>query len=157
MSDDVRLSIEDPRTDDVVSMLREADAWYAFVYPPEQNHLPDVETLRGPEIRFFTARDEGGLLGRGALGIDAGDRGEIKRMYVRPEARGRGAARRLLERLEREAVALGVSILRLETGIRQPAAISPCERAGWRRRGAFGGYPDVPMSVFLEKAVSSEA
>jgi len=154
--DDIRLAIEDPRAVDVVSMLEEADAWYASIYPPEQNHLLDVETLRRPEIRFFTARDGGRLLGCGALRIDAEGWGEIKRMYVRSEARGLGIARRLLQRLEREAVEAGVSILRLETGIRQPEAVRLYECAGWRRRGVFGDYPDVPTSVFFEKVVSRD-
>ena len=46
---------------------------------------------------------------------------------------------------------IGLPALRLETGVRQPAALRLYERAGYARRGPFGGYPDDPLSVFMEK------
>ena len=44
-----------------------------------------------------------------------------------------------------------VTTLRLETGIKQDAAIRLYESAGFRRRGPFGSYRDDPLSVFMEK------
>ncbi|MDI3386593.1 GNAT family N-acetyltransferase [Streptomyces sp. B-S-A8] len=49
---------------------------------------------------------------------------EIKRMYVIPEARGRGLARRILARLEGDARAAGRTRMVLETGIEQPEALA---------------------------------
>lgn len=64
--------------------------------------------------------------------------GEIKRLYVRPEHRGRGHGRRILTALEDHARAVGATCLLLETGVRNEAAIS-----------LFGsvGYTPVPRYV----------
>jgi GNAT superfamily N-acetyltransferase len=62
----------------------------------------------------------------------AGEACEIKRMYVAPEVRGRGASRDLLVALEDRARELGYSIARLDTGDRQPAAKRLYEHAGYR-------------------------
>lgn len=48
-------------------------------------------------------------MGCGALRLIDTHTGELKRMYVAPEARGRGLGRRLVEALEQEARALGSS------------------------------------------------
>ncbi len=58
---------------------------------------------------------------------------EIKRMFVAPEARGRGAARILLEALEDRARELGYVTARLDTGPRQPHARALYESAGYER------------------------
>jgi putative acetyltransferase len=84
------------------------------------------------------------------------DFAEVKRMYTREAVRGRGIGKTLLARLEAEARRAGKGILRLETGIRQTAAIGLYERSGFRERGPFGHYSDLPAdaidtSVFYEK------
>jgi ribosomal protein S18 acetylase RimI-like enzyme len=77
--------------------------------------------------------------------------GEVKRMYVAPAFRGRGIARALLRALEAAAGRLGVAVLRLETGTRQPEAIGLYEAAGYARIPAFGEYVGDPLSVCFEK------
>jgi putative acetyltransferase len=72
-------------------------------------------------------------------------------MYVRPQARGQGLARRLIDTLEQKAMELGCRIFMLETGPTQPEALSLYERLGYQYRGPFGGYPDDPLSVFMQK------
>ena len=63
---------------------------------------------------FLVARDgRGQPVGCGAL-RDLGGGVEIKRMYVRPAARGSGLAQRLLESLEAESRARGFTVCRLE-------------------------------------------
>jgi hypothetical protein len=42
----------------------------------------------------------------------------------------------------------------LETGAVQTAAVRPYGRCGYRRRIAFGGYPDNGLSLFLEKRLA---
>ena len=71
-------------------------------------------------------------------------------MFVVPEARGRGIGRAILATIE-AALPAHAAALRLETGIRQEAAIRLYEAAGFRRRGPFGSYRDDPLSVFMEK------
>jgi putative acetyltransferase len=42
----------------------------------------------------------------------------------------------------------------LETGISQPEALAFYARAGYVNRGPFGGYPDDPFSMFMEKELA---
>ena len=67
-----------------------------------------------------------------------GDYAEVKRMYTRPAARGRGVAKALLRRIEDESRRAGKLVLRLETGTYQQEAIGLYERMGFRPRGPFG-------------------
>jgi len=67
--------------------------------------------------------------------------GEIKRMYVVPEARGRGLGRRLLVALEDAARARGHRIVRLDTGPGQPGARALYESAGYRAVPDYNGNP----------------
>lgn len=57
--------------------------------------------------------------------------GEVRRLWVDPEQRGQGIARRLMEGLEEAAGELGLIHLRLVTGDRQPEAIALYESSGW--------------------------
>jgi putative acetyltransferase len=81
--------------------------------------------------------------------------GEIKRMFVRPAARGRGIARLLLARLEVEARARGFRLLRLETGSLQPDARGLYERAGYRPIPCFGPYAGAPHSRCYERRIEA--
>lgn len=75
--------------------------------------------------------------------------GEIKRMYVVPDERGRGHARRVLTGLEELARELGHSAVRLDTGNRQPHALALYDSAGYRR---IPDYNDnVYASYWFEK------
>ena len=78
--------------------------------------------------------------------------GEVKRMYVVPDARGRGVGRAILEALGAEARALGLTRLVLETGVRQREAIALYERAGFSHIPPFGEYVASPTtSVCMAK------
>ena len=66
---------------------------------------------------------------------------EIKRMYVAPEARGRGHARALLAALERAARDLGHRVVRLDTGPSQPHAEALYRSAGYREIADYNGNP----------------
>ena len=80
--------------------------------------------------------------------------GEIKRMYVDPNARGRGVGRTLIEALESSLLVNGIDVARLETGVRQPEALALYERCGYVRIPPFGEYREDPLSVFLEKRLA---
>ena len=127
-------------------------------YPPEQQHGLPLDAIFQPHIRFFLARLNGTAIGCGGVALFA-DFAEVKRMYVREVARGRGAAQALLRRLEAEARGAGLLLLRLETGDQQKAAIRLYERAGFIRCAAFGAYAAMPpeavaTSIFFEKRVA---
>lgn len=82
-----------------------------------------------------------------ARGPDA----ELKRMYVVPEARGRGFAKLILAELERTARAAGRRRVILETGDRQPEAIALYRASGYTTVERFGIYADTAEGVYLGK------
>lgn len=147
----ITLEIESPRQADVERLLEALDAYQSALYPAESNHFLDLEALAAPDVRFFVARRSGVALGCAALRIDAAGYGELKRMFVRPEARGLKLGRRLLDRIEEEARRARLGCLRLETGIHQPEALGLYRTAGYAERDAFGEYEPDPLSVFMEK------
>ncbi|WP_329384485.1 GNAT family N-acetyltransferase [Streptomyces sp. NBC_01351] len=72
-------------------------------------------------------------------GYSDGD-AELKRMYVVPEARGLGLARRILATLEDDARAAGRTRMVLETGDQQPEAIALYLSSGYTMSPKFGFY-----------------
>lgn len=82
--------------------------------------------------------------------LRAGD-AELKRMYVTPEARGRGLARQLLAELEHTAALAGCKRAVLETGIRQPEAIALYRSSGYHEIPKFGVYGEEPDSCCYAK------
>lgn len=78
---------------------------------------------------------------------------EVRRMFVTPSARGTGAAKAMLQALERHAARLGYTHLRLETGYRQTPAMRLYESSGFLRIPPFGVYLNDPTSVCYEKAI----
>lgn len=144
-------------TDDARALIAELDAELSGPYAPDQRHGLSLARVFQPGIAFFVARLDGGPVGCGGVAV-AGGSAEVKRMYVRPRARGRGVAAALLARLEDEARGRGATRLALETGDAQLAAIRFYERAGFTRCAAFGEYATMPpraveRSVFFEKAI----
>ena len=128
----------------------------ASLYPSESNYMLDVAALQRPEVTFVVARDADEVLGCGALVLSNEGWAELKRMYVAPRARGRKLGRRLLEQLEAIALTQGATAIRLETGVKQPAAIALYRSSGFGEIGRFGDYPPDPMSVFMEKVLAGK-
>jgi putative acetyltransferase len=94
----------------------------------ENPDLPEIRALRAP-----------------------GNWAELKRMFVSPAARGQKLGRQLLQQLETLARAGGASLLRLETGIKQPEALALYRTAGFVEIEPFGSYLPDPLSLFMEK------
>ena len=83
--------------------------------------------------------------------------GELKRMYVRPEHRGRGYSRLILRRLEWIAGGNGLRRLILETGTRQLEAIGLYRSEGYRRTACYGPYDERSLSVCYAKWLVPDA
>ena len=146
-------------TNDVRALIGELDRILSAEYTPEQRHGLALDAIFTPDIRFFLARLNGVAVGCGGVAFFA-DLAEVKRMYVRDVARGRGVAQALLARTEGEARDTGFVLLKLETGVRQIAALRFYKRAGFRPCAAFGAYATmapqaVATSVFLEKRLGA--
>lgn len=148
------IALESPDQPDVIALIAELDAYQDTLYPPEARYALDLASLCQPDVLFAVARDaEGAAQGCAAIVLGPAY-GEVKRLYVRPSARGQGLAAQILDSLEAAAQARGCPALMLETGPMQPEAIAFYERQGFSRRGPFGDYPDHPLSVFMAKPLA---
>ncbi len=138
----IEITEEDP-TSDAATALIEALSWdlakrYDSDDPERAGFDPAAQS--GPGRAFLVARLDGVPVGCAALVPVRPTVGELKRMYVVPDARGRGVARALLTAVEEAARRYGHHELWLETGLRQPEAIALYESAGYRRIPDFGHY-----------------
>lgn len=77
--------------------------------------------------------------------------GELKKVWVDDRARGAGAARALLTAIEDDARAAGLTSVVLQTGIRQPEAVTLYLSAGYRPIAPFGPYRDDFLSLLFGK------
>ncbi|USX51449.1 GNAT family N-acetyltransferase [Lentzea sp. HUAS12] len=78
---------------------------------------------------------------------------EIKRMYVVDSARGKGLSRLVLAHLEVTAREAGLERMVLETGLKQPEAISLYTSSGYAPIANFGVYRDHPDSRCFGKSL----
>jgi GNAT superfamily N-acetyltransferase len=99
------------------------------------------------------AYQDGTPAGCGAFKEYSDDSVEIKRMYVKPEYRGRGIANFILDELEKWAGELNYKNCVLETGMKQPEAIRLYERCGYKRIPNYGQYENVENSVCMKKPI----
>src|SRR3981189_120970 len=107
MSITIDRAVESSR--EVCDLIGELNDVLGAAYESHQRNGLSIVQLFEPNVRFFLAR-------LGGLPAACGDYAEVKRMYTRRAARGRGVAKALLRRIEDEARRAGKSLLRLETG-----------------------------------------
>jgi GNAT superfamily N-acetyltransferase len=128
--------------------------------PESKGETDDLrnEELLPPSGRFVIVYDdEGEPIACGAIRRHDEEAAEIKRMYVRPDARGRGLSRLVLRELEATAIRMGYGALVLETGLRQPEAIALYESDGYAVIPNFGFYKESPLSVCYRKELARVA
>jgi putative acetyltransferase len=141
--------------DDVRNLLAQHFAEMRAGSPPEACHVLPIDGLKHPAIRFFTLREDGALLGCGALKqLDPGH-GEIKSMRTSGNALGRGVGQAMLDHLLETAKGDGFARISLETGSTEQfaAANRLYEKNGFRRTGPFAGYADTPWTRFFTKEI----
>ena len=121
--------------------------------PPEACHVLPIEGLRDPTVSFWSLREDGQLLGVGALKQLSISHGEVKSMRTAPEALGRGVGSAVLDHLVAEARRRGYTRLSLETGSTEPfaAALRLYQREGFVPCGPFRGYKDTPFTHFYTR------
>jgi putative acetyltransferase len=147
------VTMERPDSADAAALITELDAVLTPLYPTESRHGLSVERLIAEAVAFYVLRSDGTPAACGGIKLFGTDYGEVKRMYVRPQFRGSGFAKLVLNHLANHARAHGVSLLRLETGIHQKEAIGLYERLGFRRIPPFGPYKPDPVSLCYEKRI----
>jgi putative acetyltransferase len=144
-------------TPELTDLIAELDQTLGANYEPHQRHGISLAQIFEPHVRFFVARLDGVAMSCGGVAL-FDDYAEVKRMYTRPAARGRGLARAILAQIDTEALASGKVVLRLETGPHQHEAIGLYKSIGFKSSTAFGPYADMPahhieMSLFFEKTL----
>ena len=147
----VRIGEETLLQEDVAEMIEALDSYLGSLYPSHSNYLLSLDSLMGESVKVLVARVDGAAAGCGALVLNDPDYAEVKRMFVRPEARRLGVGAAILRELESLARQEKRTWIRLETGVYQPEALALYRRAGYVDRGPFGDYPSDPLSVFMEK------
>ena len=152
----VVVTLERPDRPDAIALIEELSAELEPLYPSESRHGYSVEKLIAQGVAFFVLRTDGVPAACGGVQVYGPEYAELKRMYVRPKFRGTGFATMVLDRLTEHARSRGVSLLRLETGIHQRAAIRFYERAGFTPIGPFGAYRDDPNSRFYERRIDRD-
>jgi putative acetyltransferase len=147
------ITLERPDTNDASKLIAELEAQLAPHYPNESRHGLNIEQLLAQGVAFFVLRSDGIPAACGGIKLFGTEYGELKRMYVRPQFRGRGFAKLMLNHLTDYARTQGVALLRLETGIHQHEAIGLYELTGFQRIPPFGDYREDPLSLFFERRV----
>lgn len=147
-----KIAVESPLQDDVRVLVQALNEFTFTLTPKNYCHHMTVEQMAQPDTTLFVARDErGAALGMGALRRHANGVGEVKRMFVKPEARGRRIGEAILAHIEALARAEGFTRLVLETGSNFDAALRVYERAGFKRSDQVLDYPSSPWTAFYEK------
>lgn len=149
----MRIRREHPQQPEIVCLIELLDAYQKPLYPPESHHGIDFDALAASNVVFAVARTEKGRAVACGAVVLGPQYGELKRMFVLPEARGQGVGRAVLAFLEAEAAAQGCRLFALETGISQPEALALYAGAGYVRGDPFGDYAPDPFSVLMTKRV----
>jgi GNAT superfamily N-acetyltransferase len=157
MTDGVDIRPSDPFGPEAVYLVGRLSAELASMYPEDDDagagdfHPDDAA---GPGRAFLVAWLESRPVGCAAMRPMEPGVAEFKRLYVEPDARGRGIAHRLLAGLEVFARDLGYTAVRVETGIRQIASWHVILSAGFEPIPKYGIYVGNPLSLCFEKRLT---
>ncbi|GAA3543502.1 GNAT family N-acetyltransferase [Nocardioides daeguensis] len=147
----MQIATDDPRRPDVLGLLEEHLADMYATSPAESVHALDPDALAAPSVTFWTAREDGVLLGCVALKRLSDEHVELKSMRTATAARRRGVAGLLLDHVLTQARDGGHTRISLETGTEDYFAPARAlyRTRGFRECGPFEGYTLDPNSVFL--------
>ena len=152
------IKIDNLSSQEIAGLLQEHLDDMHLHSPPESVHALDLESLRKPEITFWSIWSEDGrLVGCGALKQLDEKHGEIKSMRTKEGFRGRGAGRAMLCHIIEEAHARRYTRLSLETGSMK--AFEPARRLysshGFIVCGPFADYELDDNSTFMTLELSN--
>jgi putative acetyltransferase len=121
--------------------------------PIESVHTLPLDSLRKPEVTFWSAWHQGELSGCGALMELDVTHGEIKSMRTKVKFLRMGVGQAILNRIISEASKRGYTRLSLETGSAEAfkPAVNLYEQNGFEVCDPFGDYKHDPHSVFMTK------
>jgi putative acetyltransferase len=153
----MEISVDDLTGPEIGAFLTEHIEDMRSVSPPESKHALDLDSLRAPDITFWSVTDAGMIVGCGALKRLDGTHAELKSMRTASAAKRRGIASMLLGHIISEATSMGFARLLLETG--SAPFFEPARKLyikfGFQYCAPFSHYIHDPNSVFMEKALTS--
>jgi putative acetyltransferase len=146
-----RISVDDPRAEDVRRLLESHLAFANSYSPPEDVHALGVEGLLDPDVTFFGFRLHGELLGVGALKKIDDSHAELKSMHTAEKARRHGIGKAMVDHLVGVARARGFHRVSIETG--SMAAFAPARQLYLSKDflpcDPFGDYRPSGNSTFM--------
>lgn len=149
------IATETPLSDDVRALVKQLNEFTFELTPAEYRHHMTVEQMAQADTTLFVARDaSGATLGMGALRRHGNGVGEVKRMFVKPEARGLGVGGAILVRIEDLARQEGCTRVVLETGSNFDAAKRVYERGGFEPSEPVLDYTPSAWTAFYAKSLS---
>lgn len=153
MDSELRLQRASMDLPEAVALMCALDAESQARYPFDlsKHFVVDAAEVSGERGSFLLAYLDDLAVGCGAVRLLRDRDAELKRMYVAPEARGRGVASALLRELEAEAARLGARRLILETGNKQIEALALYRREGYAEIPRYEPYVDAQHSICMEK------
>ncbi len=139
--------------DDPVSLALVAELDAELMSHPGENFLElDPDEVVAGQGAFLVAWLDGEPVGCGAFRrLDDGRSAEVKRMYVRPAARGRKISAAMLSEIERLTRSIGIERLALETGEHLVQAVGLYTAFGYVRCACWGEYAESPDSICFSK------
>lgn len=146
----IRLLRTDSENKDFIKLIKLLDIYLAEQDGEEHSFYAQFNKI--DLIKYVVvAYENHNSIGCGAIKEYESKIMEVKRMYTLPDARGKGIATKLLNELERWAIELSYEKFILETGKRQPEAISFYKKCGYTLIPNYGQYTNAENSLCFEK------
>lgn len=156
MSAKLTITRTSPKNDQFVELVRLLDAELAIRDGDEHEFYDQFNKIDWLQ-HCIVCHSEGKPIACGAIKAMSGNSMEVKRMYTLPEFRGAGIATYVLLELEKWARELGAEKCMLETGKKQPEAISLYKKNGYRQIPNYGQYKGIENSLCFEKRLMDQA
>lgn len=138
------------KNSDFIELVKELDAYLAITDGDDHEFYDQYNKL--DSIKYvLVVYEDNKPIGCGSIKAFDVKTVEIKRMYLKPEKRGRGIADRIIFELEKWAKELHYERCILETGERQVEAVQFYYKSGYKRAKNYGQYAGVENSLCFEK------
>jgi GNAT superfamily N-acetyltransferase len=138
---------------DLDMLFSELDNELLNLYPVSSLHPVDISKVNEEDQIFLVAYATNKAAGCGGMKEYDKNTGELKRIYVRKEFRGKGIARGICEKLEKIASRREYKQIILETGTKQPESMALYRKLGYHEIPKFGEYVNDPFSVCFKKMI----
>ncbi|RAI92012.1 GNAT family N-acetyltransferase [Algoriphagus yeomjeoni] len=146
----ITLTRTDSSNPDFVALVKQLDAYLAEKDGREHdfyNQFNKIVNLKNVVVGY----ENGVPVACGAIKEFDKDSMEVKRMFTKPDARGKGLASTVLTELEVWAAELGYKKCVLETGKRQVEAVALYNKQGYALIPNYGQYIGIENSVCFQK------